>query len=220
MVVDERNAVAQLKRGDIHGLDALMRIYQVRALRAAFMVTGDLPLSEDLVQSAFVRAYERIEQFDETRPFGPWFLRSVVNSAATAADRRRRFVPLGMPHDTDVPGAGSTVVASTGPSPETLILQAETHEELWQALDQLPPAQRAAAVLRLYLELPEAEAAEQLGVPLGTVKSRVNAARTRLRIVLGRPPDRHDTPSSDSSGVLATTPDSSEPAQMEQEAPR
>lgn len=103
MVVDERNAIAQLKRGDIHGLDMLMRIYQVRALRAAFVITRDLPLAEDLVQSAFVRAYERIEQFDETRPFGPWFLRSAVNSAATAADRRRRFVPLDMPH-----GSGRT----------------------------------------------------------------------------------------------------------------
>jgi RNA polymerase sigma-70 factor (ECF subfamily) len=194
MAVDEDSAIAQLKRGDVRGLDTLMRIYQVRALRAAFVVTRDLPLAEDIVQSAFIRAYERIAQFDDTRPFGPWFLRGVVNSAATAAGRRRRFVPLVTTRDTDDSDAGANDVAGTQPSPETLILQAETHDELWQALDRLPPAQRAAAVLRLYLELPEAEAAERLGVPLGTVKSRVNAARTRLRLVLGRPPDDADTP--------------------------
>ena len=195
MAGDERTAIAQLKQGDIRGLDALMLIYQVRALRAAYVVTRDLPLAEDIVQSAFIRAYERIEQFDETRPFGPWLLRSVVNSAATAASRRRRFVPLDDAHASDDNGADAADEAvSPKPDPEALILAAETHDELWQALDGLPPAQRAAAVLRLYLELPEAETAQQLGVPLGTVKSRVNAARTRLRTFLGRPPDRTDSP--------------------------
>lgn len=195
MAGDERTAIAQLKQGDIRGLDALMLIYQVRALRAAYVVTRDLSLAEDIVQSAFIHAYERIEQFDDTRPFGPWLLRSVVNSAATAASRRRRFVPLDDARDSDDNGADSAGEAiSPKPDPEALILAAETHDELWQALDGLPPAQRAAAVLRLYLELPEAETAQRLGVPLGTVKSRVNAARTRLRIVLGRPPDRIDSP--------------------------
>jgi RNA polymerase sigma-70 factor, ECF subfamily len=195
MAGDERTAIAQLKQGDIRGLDALMLIYQVRALRAAYVVTRDLPLAEDIVQSAFIRAYERIEQFDDTRPFGPWLLRSVVNSAATAASRGRRFVLLDDDRSSDDNGADSADEAiSPKPDPEALILAAETHDELWQALDGLPPAQRAAAVLRLYLELPEAETAQQLGVPLGTVKSRVNAARTRLKTVLGRSPDRLDSP--------------------------
>jgi RNA polymerase sigma-70 factor, ECF subfamily len=205
MAVDERNAIAQLKRGDIRGLDALMLIYQVRALRAAFVVTRDVSLAEDIVQSAFIRAYERIEQFDDTRPFGPWLLRSVVNSAATAATRQRRFVPLDVSRPSnDDSDADTSDIVSFRPDPETLILQAETHEELWQALDRLPPAQRAAAVLRLYLEIPEAETAQQLGIPLGTVKSRVSAARARLRIVLGRPPDRIDSPI---SVLPATSPD-------------
>jgi RNA polymerase sigma-70 factor (ECF subfamily) len=203
--LDERTAIAQLKRGEVRGLDALMLIYQVRAVRAAYVVTHDLPLAEDIVQSAFIRAYERIEQFDEARPFGPWFLRSVVNSAATAAGQRRRFVPLAPTRDADAVAAAAdaNAVVGTEPDPETLILQAETHAELWQALDQLPPAQRAAAVLRLYLELPEAEAAARLGVPTGTVKSRLNAARTRLKVVLGRPSNINEQPHAIPSGVSA-----------------
>jgi RNA polymerase sigma-70 factor (ECF subfamily) len=196
MAGNESTAIAQLKRGDIRGLDALMLIYQLRALRAAYVVTRDLPLAEDIVQSAFIRAYERIEQFDDTRPFGPWLLRSVVNSAATAASRQRRFVPLDDARPSEGPGADADAndAVSMQPDPETLILQAETNDELWQALESLPPAQRAAAVLRLYLELPESETAQQLGIPLGTVKSRVNAARTRLKTVLGRPPTAVDSP--------------------------
>src|SRR6478672_10701509 len=138
--VDERTAIAQLKRGEIRGLDALMLIYQVRAVRAAYVITHDLPLAEDIVQSAFIRAYERIEQFDETRPFGPWFLRSVVNSAATAAGQRGRFVSLAPARDADDAvdaAADANAVVGTEAAPETLILQAETRAELWQALESL-----------------------------------------------------------------------------------
>jgi RNA polymerase sigma-70 factor (ECF subfamily) len=219
--VDERTAIAQLKRGEIRGLDALMRIYQVRAVRAAYVVTHDLALAEDIVQSAFIRAYERIEQFDESRPFGPWFLRGVVNSAATAAGQRRRFVPLTPARDAEdavAAHADANAVVGAEPDPETLILQAETHAELWQALDQLPPAQRAAAVLRLYLELPEAEAAARLGVPTGTVKSRLNAARTRLRLVLGRSPTAHAV--SRPALTSTSTPSAAEAHQPEREARR
>src|SRR6187402_53490 len=92
MSLDERTAISQMQRGDIRGLDVLMRAYQVQAIRAAYLVTHDLPLAEDIVQSAFIRAYERIGQYDMSRPFGPWFMRSVVNSAVTATGRRKRLV--------------------------------------------------------------------------------------------------------------------------------
>jgi RNA polymerase sigma factor (sigma-70 family) len=138
-----------------------------------------------------------------------------VNSAARAGEGRQRLVPLGGTRGPDDSNADANDAVSREPDPETLILRAETHDELWQALDRLPPAQRAAAVLRLYLELPEAETAAQLGIPTGTVKSRVNAARTRLRLVLGRPPDHRDTPI---VVPVATLP--AETVTAEQEAPR
>jgi RNA polymerase sigma-70 factor (ECF subfamily) len=199
MALDERTAISQMQRGDIRGLDTLMRAYQVRALRAAHLITHDLPLAEDIVQSAFIRAYERIEQFDDTRPFGPWFLRSVVNSATTAVTRRGRFEwrngsTAQDAADDVVSGAEATaVLPDPDPGPEERILGAETRDEVWQALESLPPAQRAAVVLRYFLELPEAETAQRLGVPPGTVKSRLATARGRLRAVLGSPdPTAHD----------------------------
>lgn len=177
--MDERAAIASLKRGDIGGLEALMLAYQVRAIRAAYLVTHDLPLAEDIVQTAFIRAYERIAQFDDSRPFGPWFLRGVVNSAATAAGRERRHVPLPSTHD-DLPWEPP----DDTPGPEQLILGAETASELWQALESLPAEQRAALILRYYLELPEAETAARLGSPPGTVKSRLATARSKVRALL------------------------------------
>lgn len=192
MALDERTAINLMQRGDIRGLDALMLAYQLRAIRAAYLVTHDLALAEDIVQSAFIRAYERIGQYDPERPFGPWFLRSVVNSAATAARRHGRFVPLQHARPGHDAVAGSDDLPDLDFGPEERILGAETREAIWQAIDSLPPSQRAAIVLRYFLELPEAETAQRLGVPPGTVKSRLATARSRLRAVLGSHDDRRD----------------------------
>ncbi|MDA8217842.1 MAG: sigma-70 family RNA polymerase sigma factor [Dehalococcoidales bacterium] len=194
--MDEAQAIGRLKRGDIHGLEALVRIHQLRAVQAAFLVTRDRPLAEDIVQAAFLRAYERIHQFDADRPFGPWFLRSVVNDALKAVTRRKRQVSLeaelGEGGDL-LPGA----VQAAEPSPEAQVELAETRREVWDAMARLAPSQRAAVVLRYFLDLSEAEVASQLGCPRGTVKRRLHTARKRLGYLLmevlpGR--QRHETP--------------------------
>jgi RNA polymerase sigma-70 factor (ECF subfamily) len=88
--VDERETIDRLKDGDIGGLEELVLRHQVRAIRTAYLITGSRELAEDVVQSAFLRAYERIGQFDSDRPFSPWILRSVVNDAVKAAERASR----------------------------------------------------------------------------------------------------------------------------------
>ncbi len=88
--MQESKAIARLKRGDLGGLEALVMTYQVKALRAAYLIVRDDDLVEDVVQNAFLRAYERIAQFDGERPFGPWFFRIVINIARRSAARRER----------------------------------------------------------------------------------------------------------------------------------
>lgn len=97
--MDEPDAIHRLKRGDIDGLEVLVRRYQLQAVRAASLIVRDPSLAQDVVQTAFVRAYERIGSFDARRPFGPWFLKLVVNDAIRAAARRSREV--GTPTGTD-----------------------------------------------------------------------------------------------------------------------
>ena len=173
--MDEQEAVARLQRGDIGGLETLVRLYQEPALHAAVLVCRDAALAEDLVQAAFVRAYERSAQFDTRRPFGPWFIRSVVNDALKAVTRRRQ-VPLDP--------AWLSTPAPAADNPEARLAAAETREAIWAVLDQLSPPQRAAIVLRYYADLNDAEIAHMLDCPPGTVRRRLHGARQRLRQLL------------------------------------
>jgi len=181
--VDEAQAIARLKRGDIDALEVLVRRYQVQAIRAAYVVTRDRALAEDIVQSAFLRAYERIDQFDPARPFGPWFLRSVVNDAIKAATRRQCQVPLEVEAEEEATSL-TALLADLKPGPSEQVQAGELRQAVWEALGQLPPAQRAAIVLRYYLGPSEAEMARMLSCPPGTVKSRLHSARKRLWMLL------------------------------------
>src|SRR3954447_23317865 len=112
--MDEQTAIRRLQQGDIGGLEFLVRRYQTQAVGTAYLISRDPALAEDIVQGAFLRAYERIGQFDPTRSFGPWFLRSVVNDAVKATARRAREVAA-------TPGdPGGWEPADPGPAPDDL----------------------------------------------------------------------------------------------------
>jgi RNA polymerase sigma-70 factor (ECF subfamily) len=138
--MEERQAIARLQRGDISGLELLVRRYQVQAVRAAYLIVRDRHLAEDTVQAAFVRAYERIHQFDPTWPFGPWFLLSVVRDAIKAAGRRERLVPLERLVD-DREDTFGDLLTNPDLGQEDLAEQGESREASWAALGALSPAQ-------------------------------------------------------------------------------
>jgi RNA polymerase sigma-70 factor, ECF subfamily len=175
--MDERRAIERLKGGDPGGLEGLVKAHQVRAVRAAYLICRDRPLAEDVVQGAFVKAYEKIETFDGRRPFGPWFTRMVVNDAIKAASRRERTTR----HEGGSPDA---LLEDPGTGPHELLEEAEERRRVWAALAKLPPAQRAAVVQRYYLGMSEAEMAGGGGSPPGTIKWRLHAARRRLSKLL------------------------------------
>ncbi len=175
--MDERPAVARLKMGDIGGLEMLVRLHQDRALKAAYLVTRDYALAEDIVQTAFIRAYERIHQFKDEKLFGPWFLRSVVNDALMAVTRRRE-----VPFDTLPEEATLSLRVEAGL--HEALEAAETKEAIAAALDKLSAKQRAAIVARYYLGLSDAESAETLDCPPGTLRQRLHDARQSLRRLL------------------------------------
>lgn len=182
--MDEREAISRLKRGDISGLEALVRKYQVQAVWAAYLVSRDLSAAEDVVGTAFLRVYERIHQFDSSRPFGPWFHRIVVNDAVKEAKRQSRQVSLDRPPGADTVALADRLVELSA-GPQELAERAETRREVWEAMGRLSPSQRAAIVARYYLGLKESEIAGLLGRAPGTIKKHLYDARGRLRTLLG-----------------------------------
>jgi RNA polymerase sigma-70 factor (ECF subfamily) len=176
----EIEGIIRLKRGDIDGMRVLVAVHSLKALRTAYLITGDRHLAEDVVQDAFIRAAKRIGSFDVNRPFGPWFLRIV---AREAIDALQRTSPPGEARGTDMDAVLRGLPDLT-PGPEEMLELQEVRGEVWTALGELSAKQRAAVVMRYYLDLSEDEMARELNVAPGTVKSRLHVARHRLRALL------------------------------------
>ena len=166
----------RVSQRDIAALGALVDRYQTRALRAAYLITHDLPLAEDVVSDAFLRVFDRAHQYDPTRPFGPWFYRIVVNDAIKAVQYRDRTTTL----DREETRRGTS--DSTGPEAATLLN--DERRSVRNALEQLTPSQRGAVVMRYFLDLSESEMVERTGRTRGTVKRHLHDARARLRRLL------------------------------------
>lgn len=162
-------------------MEYLVTEYQVQATRVAYLICRDEALAQDIVQTLFIRAYERIEQFNSNMPFGPWFYRSVANDAIKAAARRERIVSL----DDE---AGSMAVEweslRIDPGLEDRLERMETNAAVSAAVAQLPPDQRAAIVMRYYLELSDEEMSAKLDCAKSTVRWKLHVARRKLRGIL------------------------------------
>jgi RNA polymerase sigma-70 factor (ECF subfamily) len=182
--VDERQALASLRRGDISGLETLVDIYGVKAARTAYLIVRDRAAAEDIAQTAFLRVHERIHQYHPDRPFEPWFLRVIINDAVKAANRRQRQVSIDAALTASDDITLADILVDPTPEPADEFERMEIREAVWDAMGKLTPKQRAVAVLRYYLGYGEAEMAEYLTLPTGTVKWRLHAARERLQQLL------------------------------------
>jgi RNA polymerase sigma-70 factor (ECF subfamily) len=187
-LVTEQEAILQLKQGNIAGLEFLVSRHQVKAVRTAYLITRDPGLAEDVVQDCFVRVFRSIRGFDDTRPFEPWFMRSVVNASVKVMQKSARQVEVGDEADESI-FAG---IISRVESVEEQVESIEVQNQIWEAMQKLSPRQRAVIVQRYFLEMSEKEMAEESGSAVGTVKWMLNAARERLRGLLGDTHRRSD----------------------------
>ena len=144
----------------MQGLDFLIQLYYFRAVKTAYLILQDRYAAEDIVQNAFLHAYEKINQLNSDR-FGPWFLRSVVNASLKAA--RRQNTQLSLSAEVDRDGQSlEDLLADQRPTPKSQVEMDELAQQVRRALRRLPAEQRAALVLKYYLELSEVEMVAQL----------------------------------------------------------
>lgn len=182
--MDEHQAIQRLKNGDIGGLEYLVANYQVKAIRAAFLITRDVGLAEDVVHDAFLHAYSAIGRFDATRSFGPWFLRSVINASVKMIQRSARQV------EVDADEIVLADLARQVESVESQVESLEVQDQIWAALQKLSARQRAVIVQKYFLGMSESEMADQSDTAPGTIKWLLHAARERLRELLAERSER------------------------------
>ncbi|MDH2427074.1 RNA polymerase sigma factor [Sphaerisporangium sp. TRM90804] len=139
---------------------------------AALLGAGDE--AEDVVQEAFVKAFRHLKGFRREAAFRPWLLRIVANETHTLTRARGRRADL-------VTKAGAQPETRVPDDPEGVAITTDRRTRLLQAVQGLPEREREAVVCRYFLQLSEAETAEVLGWPLGTVKSRTFRGLARLR---------------------------------------
>jgi RNA polymerase sigma-70 factor (ECF subfamily) len=166
--------VRAAREGSEAALESLFRRHWRSAHRAAYLVCLDAAGAEDVAQEAFLAAVRSLDRFDRRRPFGPWLHRIVVNRAIDWTRRRTaRHEVCG--------GALPDVPDDPGPA-------AEQTEDLIQALSKLAPDHRAVIVMRYVDDLSPGEIARALGVPRGTVNSRLRRGLDKLAQQLEREP--------------------------------
>lgn len=179
-MTEEEDLLRRAAQGDGEAFDALVKPHQVRAYRTACLITRDPDSAADALQNALLRAYRALPNFQAGHPFYPWFARIVVNEALRQAKRQSLY--LSLPH----------LLMKPEQSPEELVQTSEDRDQLLWAIQHLTPAHRAVIVLRYYEDLSEAEMANVLDIPAGTVKSRLHHARMALeRLLRARRPSRH-----------------------------
>jgi RNA polymerase sigma-70 factor, ECF subfamily len=176
--MDDLQAIRRLKRRDTSGLEPLVMRYQVKATRVAFLITNDQNSAQDAVQETFLQIMEGIQHFDETRPFEPYLMRSVIHTALRLVRRENRSIPL---EDLDEVKSLLDHAATV----ESQVEFAHLRKEILSAISKLSPRQRAVIIQRYYLGMSEEEMAFSSGAAPGTVKWLLNAARSRLRRLLG-----------------------------------
>jgi RNA polymerase sigma-70 factor (ECF subfamily) len=184
---DEASLVAKAQAGDGDAYGSLVQKYQNKIYRLAKHITQNDEDAEDVLQDAFLKAYEHLPGFQGNSKFYTWLVRITVNEALMKLRKRRgdRTVPLDEPVDTGEEMVNREI-AVWEDNPEQRYSQAEMQKILGDAVQDLKPDFRTVFVLRDIEELSTEETAEVLGISVPAVKSRLLRARLALREMLTR----------------------------------
>ncbi len=171
----EQDLIARARAGDDRAWAQIVSLHQQPLFRLAYLITENREDAADVAQEAFIRAYLKLDQYDDARPLRPWLLGITANLARNRRRRAgrywhavRRFLQ-----------ANQDALAVEPPHTENAAA-----EMLWQAVRRLPAAAREVIYLRYFLDLSEAETAQALAIAKGTVKSRTHRALKKLRAII------------------------------------
>jgi RNA polymerase sigma-70 factor (ECF subfamily) len=172
---DENALIEQAQHGDRNAFGELVSRYYPGVVRVVYRLCGDTGLAEDMAQEAFLRGWINLPAFRPQSSLRNWLYRIAVNATLDVLRRKSE--------DT-LEDEAVQMYPDQAAGPETILMEKERVALLQQAMRALPEAARSVLVLREYGDMSYQEIASVLDVPIGTVMSRLNYARNRLRELL------------------------------------
>jgi RNA polymerase sigma-70 factor, ECF subfamily len=181
-VTEELALVQAAKQGDVGAFEQLVKRYDRNIFRIAQHITQNREDAEDVVQDAFLKAYENLDQFQGNSKFYTWLVRIAVNESLMKLRRRKTSKTVSMDEDVETEeGSMPREFADWSPNPEQQYGQSELGDILRKTIQGLPTSFRTVFVLRDVEGLSTEETAEMLSLSIPAVKSRLLRARLQLR---------------------------------------
>jgi RNA polymerase sigma-70 factor (ECF subfamily) len=182
MATCETELIENAAHGDQEAFRQLWEAHHPAAMAAALRLCHQRALAEEICQGAFLLAWRGLPRFQKGSPFRPWLMRIIYRHALDVMEKQRTYLrplSLDIALESQVPLDSDSHMEQADQQE-----QVAQREELQQALAHLNAEQRRVIALRYGADLTEIDIAQVLGWPIGTVKSRLNRARERLRILL------------------------------------
>lgn len=184
---EELALVTAAKGGDVGAYEQLVRKYDRNVFRIANHITQNREDAEDVVQDAFLKAFQHLDRFQGNSKFYTWLVRIAVNEALMRLRKRRNAKTVSIDEDVETEeGSMPREVADWSPNPEQQYGTSELNEILTKTINGLSPGFKTVFVLRDIEGLSTEETAEALGLSVPAVKSRLLRARLQLRDRLNR----------------------------------
>jgi RNA polymerase sigma-70 factor (ECF subfamily) len=181
---DDHRLIVECRQGNTAAFGVLVRRYQDRLFNTVFRLVGNAEDAHDVVQEAFLNAYQSLDGFKGDALFFTWLYRIAVNTAISLKRRQRSAVSIDARRNGE--GAVEPLDPSQESSPGHALEQAEQERRIQRALARLSPEHRAVLVLKDMEGQKYETMAEVLQVPIGTIRSRLHRARVELRELLER----------------------------------
>jgi RNA polymerase sigma-70 factor (ECF subfamily) len=185
-VETDETLVLRAQAGDTGAFDELVRRYTSIVYRILYKILRHDEDTQDALQDTFVSAYRALPRFRQDARFSTWLYRIATNAALMKA-RARRTNLVSLDHPTEDPDAQNAwELPDWSATPDEEIMTSETRRIMEDAIQALPPEQRAAFVLHDIQDLSSAETAQAMGITVSAVNSRLHRARVFLRDRIGR----------------------------------
>jgi RNA polymerase sigma factor (sigma-70 family) len=171
--MNESDLIINIQKGDSGSFNQLFDLYKNKAVRTAYLITGNQASAEDVAQEAFVKCYLEIGKLKNPQCFKTWFYRLLVRTAWRYAETEKKNIPVQDIFDERKVSAEKSI--------EQQYLDTEISKILYEQIQKLDHKKRTVVMLYYYSELSTKEIAHAMGCLEGTVKSRLHIARKKLK---------------------------------------